>query len=56
VTFAELIIAAVLLAGIYYLLRPVQRRLEHFLQRWLRKGSRVRPVIDITDYTKKGPK
>ena len=43
--------------ALYFLLRPLQRRLEHFLYKFFR--SRVRgsgPVIDITDYSKKGKK
>ena len=50
-TVAELVLMVAGVAGIYLLLRPLQRRLERYL---LRKFSRDsddhRPVIDVTDF------
>ncbi len=50
-TVAELVLMVAGVAGIYLLLRPLQRRLERYL---LRKFSRDSddhmPVIDVTDF------
>jgi hypothetical protein len=53
-TFVELFILILVGVAIYFLLAPVQRRIEAILYKYLR--SRIRgsgPVIDITDYSKK---
>jgi hypothetical protein len=49
-TFAEIVLLAAGAAGIYVLLRPVQRRLERYLIRKFVRPSREHlPTIDITD-------
>jgi hypothetical protein len=51
-TFAELVLIAAGVAGIYVLLRPAQRWLERYLLR--RLGRRPRghlSTIDVTDFT-----
>ena len=51
-TFAEIVLAVAGVVGIYFLLRPVQRRLERFLLRKFsgHPGGHL-PTIDITDFT-----
>ena len=50
-TIAELVLVAAGVAGIYFLLRPVQRRLERYLVRKLSgHSSEHLPTIDITDF------
>jgi hypothetical protein len=50
-TFAEIVLVAAGLVGIYVLLRPLQRWLEHYLVRKvLTRHPRARlPTIDVTD-------
>jgi hypothetical protein len=51
-TIAEIVLAVAGVAGIYFLLRPVQRRLERFLVRKFARAPREHlPTIDITDFT-----
>jgi hypothetical protein len=51
-TLAELVLVVAGVAGIYVLLRPVQRRLERYLVRKLARHPRGRlPTIDVTDFT-----
>jgi len=53
-TLAELFIFLVAAAAIYFLLRPLQRRLESFLRKFLKARPREPgDVIDITDHSKK---
>jgi hypothetical protein len=53
-TFAEIIFFCLFLAGIYYLLRPLQRRLESWVYRRVstRKPGSQKPIINIDDYKK----
>jgi hypothetical protein len=50
-TFAEIVLVAAGLVGIYVLLRPLQRWLEQYLVRNLltRHPRRRLPTIDVTD-------
>ena len=52
-TFAEISLLILGGAGIYFLLTPIQRRLETYLFRKLftRHPRLRRPVIDVTDFT-----
>lgn len=51
-TFAEMILFVAGGAGIYFLLRPLQRRLESRLIRTLRRRPHGHlPPIDVTDFT-----
>jgi len=52
-TFAELFLLFAGGTGIYFLLRPLQRSLEHYLIRKLvgRHPRLRRPTIDVTDFT-----
>jgi len=52
-TFAELFLLFAGGAGVYFLLRPLQRWLEHYLIRKLvgRRPRLRRPTIDVTDFT-----
>jgi hypothetical protein len=51
-TFAELMLLTAAAAGIYMLLRPLQRRLESYLTRKLSGRPRgTLPPIDVTDFT-----
>ncbi len=54
-TFAELVLFGVALAGLIRLLRPVEHRLERVFRRALKPARRAssRPIIDITDYSTK---
>jgi hypothetical protein len=51
-TFAEIILLIAGVAGIYFLLRPLQRRLEIYLIRkfFARRPRLHRPSIDVTDF------
>ena len=50
-TIAEIVLAVAGVAGIYLLLRPIQRRLEHYLVRKFARPPRGHlPTIDITDF------
>jgi len=51
-TLAEMVLFVAGIAGIYLLLRPVQRRLERYLHRKFARLSREQdlPTIDITDF------
>jgi hypothetical protein len=50
-TFAEIVLVVAGTVGIYFLLRPVQRRLERFLMRKFTRHPRGHPpTIDITDF------
>ena len=50
-TFAEVVLIAAGVAGIYFLLRPLQRRLERFFVRKLGRPTRGHlPTIDVTDF------
>ena len=53
-TFAELLLLVVGGAGIYYLLKPLQRWLEgYFIRTFGRRHSRVRrPTIDVIHFTR----
>jgi hypothetical protein len=48
---AEIIIAGAVFSGIYLLLRPLRRRIEDKLRRWLDRNpfprKRRRPVINV---------
>lgn len=52
-TFAEVILLVAGIAGIYFLLRPLQRRLERFfIAKFFAHYPRGhRPTIDVTDFT-----
>jgi len=52
-TFAEIILLVAGIAGIYFLLRPLQRWLEtFFIRKIFARGPRGhRPTIDVTDFT-----
>jgi hypothetical protein len=57
-TFAEITILVVVASVIYFILKPLQQRLEKKLYGFFRSKmkSKGKTVIDITDYTKKkGP-
>ena len=51
-TFAEVLLLIVGGAGIYYLLRPIQQRLEgYFIRKLGRQHSRLRrPTLDVLDF------
>ena len=50
-TLAELVLIVAGVVGIYFLLRPVQRRLERYLVRRFVRGPRGHlPTIDVTDF------
>ena len=52
-TFAEISLLVAGIVGIYFLLKPIQRRLEKYLfAKFFGRGSRGhRPIIDVTDFT-----
>ncbi len=53
-TFAEIVFFCLFVAGIYRLLRPLQRRFERWIYHKLisgRPGSQ-KPIIEIKDYKK----
>jgi hypothetical protein len=52
-TVAEILLLIACGTGIYFLLRPLQRRLEiYLLRKFFRSRPRVqRPMIDVTDFT-----
>lgn len=51
-TLAEIVLAVAGVVGVYFLLRPVQRRLERFLLRtFVRYPREHLPTIDVTDFT-----
>jgi hypothetical protein len=55
-TFAEILLSMVVVALLFRVLRPIQRRLEARLYHFFRsRGPRARDqvIIDITDYNKK---
>jgi small-conductance mechanosensitive channel len=52
-TFAEILTFCILIGATYFLLRPLQRRLESWLYRKLRKTGSEKPIIEIKDYKKK---
>jgi hypothetical protein len=50
-TIAELVLIVAGVVGIYFLLRPVQRRLERYLvHKFARPPRGHLPTIDITDF------
>ncbi len=50
-TFAEIVLIVAGVMGIYLLLRPIQRRLEHYLVRKFAHPPREHlPTIDVTDF------
>lgn len=50
-TLAEIVLAVAGVVGVYFLLRPVQRRLERYLVRKFARHPRGHlPTIDITDF------
>ena len=50
-TLAEIVLALAGVVGIYFLLRPLQRRLERFLLRKFARPPRGHlPTIDVTDF------
>jgi predicted PurR-regulated permease PerM len=56
-TFAEIIIFFLMGLGIYFLLKPVQKRLERRFYKFFNSNkSNNGPVIDITNYSKKDKK
>jgi hypothetical protein len=52
-TLAELLLLLAGGTGMYFLLAPLQRRLERFLKRtfFARHRYPYRPTIDVTDFT-----
>jgi len=51
-TIAELLLLVAGIVGIYYLLRPLQRRLERFfIGKFFARRPGRRPLIDVTDFT-----
>ena len=53
-TFAEIVIFILVGIGIFYLLKPLQHKLENWFYKILKtKKSGSGPVIDITNYKKK---
>jgi hypothetical protein len=55
-TLAEIIFFCLLLAGVYFLLGPLERRLEGWIYRRLKaiaKPTAEKPVIEINNYRKK---
>jgi hypothetical protein len=58
-TFAEWVLIAFILSAIYYALRPIQKRIERALYRWLlmRGDSKYQaPVIDLNPFDKRSKK
>jgi hypothetical protein len=57
-TFAEIIVLIAVVAVLYFFMIPLQRRLESSLYRFFRstRNQTGKPVIDITEYSKKGKK
>ena len=57
-TFAELFILIATVAVLCFFMTPLQRVLESRLYKFFRSKNRQagKPVIDITDYSKKGRK
>jgi len=53
-TFAEIIFFCLFLVAIYFLLRPIQRRLEAWIYRRVasRRPGSQKPIINIDDYKK----
>lgn len=53
-TFAEILLIIGVGVGFYFLMRPLQRRLEVSFYKCFRSktGGSNKPVIDITDYSK----
>jgi hypothetical protein len=50
-TLAEIVLAVAGVVGIYFLLRPLQRRLERFfLRKFVRYPRGHLPTIDVTDF------
>jgi hypothetical protein len=50
-TVAEIVLVVAGAVGIYFLLRPIQRRLERYLIRKFARPPRGQlPTIDITDF------
>jgi hypothetical protein len=59
ISFTEWVVLVGLVAGVYFLLRPLQRRLARRIARWLAHHSVSKgqaPVIDITPLKKKAVK
>jgi hypothetical protein len=53
-TFAEIVFFVLLSAGVFILLKPLQRKLESYFYKMLRsKKSAQGSVINITNYKKK---
>ena len=54
-TLLEIFVVLLVIAGLSFALRPLQRRLERYFFKLFRgKSKNSGVVIDITDYTKKG--
>ena len=51
-TIVELFIFCAVATGIYFLLKPIQKRLERFLLKFFQAKKKHGAVIDITDYKK----
>jgi hypothetical protein len=50
-TFAEIVLAVAGVVTIYFLLRPVQQRLERYLmRRFARRPRGHLPTIEVTDF------
>jgi hypothetical protein len=54
-TIAEIVLLIAAVLGLSFLFRPVQKKLERILLKYFRaKNPKAeKPIIDITDYTKK---
>jgi hypothetical protein len=53
-TIVELFVFVLAVIAVYFLLKPLQRRIENYLYKFFRSKTRGSgPVIDITDYSKK---
>jgi hypothetical protein len=52
-TFAELLLFLLCGYVVYRLLRPFQRRLEMMLLRWFGGGKSHKPIIDVTESSRK---
>lgn len=57
-TFVEFILVIGVVVGLYFLMKPLQRRLERRLYKFFRSqmGAKEGTIIDITDYTKEKEK
>ncbi len=47
-SLAEIVLFVAFLAGIYFLLKPLQQNLEKFLKKFFRRHPKQDEIIDVT--------